>query len=254
MTFSVTRGDAYVGSEIARMLEIETGQDIEVFGKRFHVVKSLSQTGSTDDIRIYGHLHDVQAALGLEDKINEIRALECLCLIESGMTDLDPFTLAKQQLAEILPDAKVVLLQGIAEVRQRQRAAMEGYIALLMPIVLVACGAWIGVLAMMNVRQRYEEIGILRALGYGSGKISTLFLGRSVIVGLVGAVLGFVVGTILALSLGPDIFKTTAKAMKPEYVWLLWSVFLAPVFAAVSSLIPTVSAITWDPATALRKE
>jgi len=56
------------------------------------------------------------------------------------------------------------------------------------------------------------------------------------------------------LEFGPDIFKTTARAMKPEYVWLVWLIILAPVFAAVSSLIPTVSAATWDPAIALRKE
>ena len=107
---------------------------------------------------------------------------------------------------------------------------------------------------MLNVRQRHEEIGIMRALGYGSGRISLLFLGRSAAIGFAGALLGFAVGTVLALNFGPDIFKTTAQAMKPEYVWLAWLLVLAPAFAAVSSLIPTVSAVTWDPATALRKE
>lgn len=254
MTFSVNRGNAYVGFELARMFDIKAGDKIEIFGKPFHVAKCLSQTGSSDDIRIYGHLHDVQSVLGLEGRINEIRALECLCMIESGRTNLDPLTLAQRQLAEILPDAKVLLLQGIAEVRQKQRAAMEGYLALIMPIVIVACGVWIGLLAMLNVRQRLEEIGIMRGLGYGSGKIILLFLGRSVIIGLGGALLGFVGGTALALHFGPDIFKTTAKAIEPQYVWLLWSVVIAPIFAAVSSFIPTVSAVTYDPAITLGKE
>ena len=254
MTFAADRGEAYVGYEAARMLDIAAGQEIDLFGQPFRVAKSLSQTGSSDDVRIYGHLHDVQAALGLEGRINEVRALECLCLFESGNTDLDPWDLARQQLAEILPDAKVLLLRGIADVRQKQRAAMEGYLALLMPMILVACAAWIGVLAMMNVRQRHAEIGILRALGYGSGKISLMFLGRSVVIGFAGALLGFLVGTALALNFGPDIFSMTAQAMKPDYAWLAWVVVLAPAFAAVSSLIPAVAAVTWDPATALRQE
>ena len=254
MTFSVRRGDAYVGFELARMLNINAGDEIEIFGKPFHVAKCLSQTGSSDDIRIYGHLHDVQSVVGLEGRINEIKALECLCMIESGRTDLDPLTLAQRQLAEILPDAKVLLLQGIAEVREKQRAAMEGYLAWIMPIVIVACGVWIGLLAMLNVRRRVEEIGIMRGLGYGSGKVALLFLGRSVIVGLAGALLGVVGGTALALYFGPGIFKTTAKAVEPQYVWLLWSVVIAPVFAALSSFIPTVSAVTYDPAITLGKE
>jgi len=254
MTFSVERGEVYVGSEVASLLGINEGEQIEIFGQPFRVSRCLSPTGSGDDIRIYGHLHDVQSALQLDGRINEIRALECLCLLETGVTDLDPFTLAKVQLAEILPDAKVLLLQGIAEVRQTQRAAMEGYIALLMPIILLASGAWIGLLAMVNVRERHGEIGLLRALGYGSGRIGVLFLGRSTIIGLAGALLGFAAGTMAALYFGPDIFHLTAGAMKPEYDWLIRVAVLAPAFAALASLIPTVSAVTWDPATALGKE
>jgi len=131
---------------------------------------------------------------------------------------------------------------------------MEGYLALLLPVILLACGAWVGVLAMMNVRQRREEIGIMRALGYGSWRISLLFLGRSILIGIAGALLGFAAGTLLVVSLGPEIFQATAKAIKPDYTWLLRCLILAPVFAAVSSLIPAVAAITCDPAVALRPE
>jgi putative ABC transport system permease protein len=106
---------------------------------------------------------------------------------------------------------------------------------------------------MMNVRERRYEIGIMRALGYGSAKITLLFLGKALIVGVAGAVLGFGIGTILASRYGPDIFKVTAKMIKPEY-WLLgWSLLAAPVFAAISSFIPTMIAVTQDPALTLHE-
>ena len=254
MTFSVKPGTVYIGFELARSLGLKRNDEIDIFGKSFTVVKCLSQSGSSDDIRIYGHLHDIQSVLNLEGRINEIKALECLCLIESDKTDMDPFAMAQQQLAEILPEAKVVLLRGIADIRQKQRAAMEGYLAFIMLFVVVACGAWIGVLAMMNVRDRRQEIGIMRALGYGSGKITLLFLGKSVVIGLLGAVAGFLVGTAIALNAGPDIFRITAKAIKPEYVLLAWSLVAAPIFAAVSSFIPAMAAVTCDPAVTLREE
>lgn len=253
MTFSVKPGNVYVGAELARSLGIKTGDEIDLLGNSFTVANCLSESGSRDDIRIYGHLHDIQKVLNLEGRINEIKALECLCLIESSKEEVDPLVIARQQLAEILPEAKVFLLQGIAEIRQKQRAAMEGYLAFILPFILVACAAWIGVLAMMNVRERRHEIGIMRALGYSSGKIASLFLGKAVAIGLIGAAVGFGIGNALAMSYGPEIFKVTAKAIKPVYGLLVWSIIVAPAFVALSSFIPATIAVTQDPALTLRE-
>jgi len=257
MTFSVEPGTVYLGFEVAeaaRSLGIEKGGEIDILGRTFTVVKCLSRTGSSDDIRVYGHLHDIQSILNLEGKINEIKALECLCLIEDENDKRSMLAIAQEQLAQILPEAKVILLQGIAEIRQKQRAAMEGYLAFLMLVILAVCGAWVGVLAMVNVWDRQQEIGIMRALGYGSGRITLLFLGKAVIIGLLGAAAGFFIGTALTLNFGPGIFRVTAKAIKPEYAWLAWSLIVAPVFTAVSSFIPAMIAITYDPAVTLREE
>jgi ABC-type antimicrobial peptide transport system permease subunit len=73
-------------------------------------------------------------------------------------------------------------------------------------------------------------------------------------VGIIGAVFGYGVGAGLALSYGPVIFKVTSYLMKPEYALLGWSLIVAPLFAALSSFIPTVIAITQDPARILSEE
>jgi ABC-type lipoprotein release transport system permease subunit len=253
MTFSVEPGEVYVGFEAARAAGIREGDRIDLFGLPVRVVKCLSPTGSSDDIRIFGHLHDIQKILGQAGRINEIRALECLCLFEGGLTDLDPLALAEQQLAEILPEAKVLLLEGIAQVRQRQRAAMESYLGLILPLLLLVCGAWFGVLAALNVRERRPEIGVLRALGYHTGRIAVLFLGRAAAIGLIGSLVGYLLGTALALTVAPQIFELSGRTVDPLYIWLLWSAILAPAFAVVFSFIPAMSAATVDPATTLRK-
>jgi ABC-type antimicrobial peptide transport system permease subunit len=105
---------------------------------------------------------------------------------------------------------------------------------------------------MLNVRQREGEIGVLRALGYASRDIAALFLGRSVLIGLAGALCGFLAGTALALYWGPEIFQVSASQMKPQLVWLLVSLVGAPFFAAVSGFIPAMLAVTRDPAALLR--
>ena len=186
----------------------------------------------------------------MEGKINEIKALECLC----RNPEKDTAVILAEELEQVLPEAKVIRISSIATAREKQRLMVERYLAFILPFVVVVCGAWIGVLAMMNVRERQHEIGIMRALGYGSGKIALLFLGKAVVIGAIGAAVGFGVGTGLALKLGPGMFKVTAKMIKPVYMLLGWSLIAAPAFAALSSFIPAMVAVTQDPAVTLRQE
>jgi putative ABC transport system permease protein len=142
----------------------------------------------------------------------------------------------------------------IAEVRKQQRIFVQKYFDIIVPFVIIICAAWVGILAMMNVRERRQEIGVMRALGYGSGKISLLFLGKAVVIGLLGAVLGFVLGTVLTMTFGPYIFKLTAGNIKPVYGLLGWFMVAAPLFSAVCSLVPTMTAVMQDPVVTLREE
>ena len=188
--------------------------------------------------------------LNLTRKINEIRALDCYCRDDTR----DTLTVLRDQLAGVLPGAKVVKMQAIALAREKQRTLIEDYFALVVPLVVVVCGIWIGALAFLNTRERREEVGILRALGYGSFRISALFLGKAAIIGLIGAVAGFAVGTWLAMSVGPELFKLTANHLTPDYGLLGWSLIAAPAFSAISAFIPAMLAVSQDPASTLRDE
>jgi ABC-type lipoprotein release transport system permease subunit len=160
----------------------------------------------------------------------------------------------RRQLSKFLPEAKVIELKQVATARQKQRKMAKEYFALIVPFVVVVCGAWIGVLAMMNVRERRNEIGVFRALGFESGKIATLFLGKAAIIGILGALAGFIIGTGLSIEFGTKIFVFTAHMIKPIYQLLWRSLVGAPVFAALSSLIPAMLAVAQDPASVMSEE
>lgn len=244
-------GTAYVGHILADKLGLKKGDTIEIRGKTLEIVRCLFEQGDTDDIRIQCHLDDAQEILNLHNQISEIRAVDCLCFAPTN----DPVSILRKEITSVLPDAQVLQVRPIAMARTQQRQMVRNVFAVIMPFVVVVCGAWIGVLAMINVRDRHQETGIMRALGYGSGKVTAMFLGKAVIVGLIGAVLGFILGTALALNFGPEIFKITAKAtIKPDLSLFILSLILAPVFAAVSSFIPAMIAVTYDPAVTLREE
>ena len=251
MVEPIPQGTAYVGYIIADRLKLKAGRIIEIAGKQLKIVRCLFEQGGVDDIRIQCHLKDAQEILNLPGRISEIQAVDCLCFVDTN----DPVSILRKEVASILPDVQVVQAKPIATARAKQRQMIQGVFAVIVPAVVIACGIWIGVLAAVNVRDRYQEIGVMRALGYGSGKITAMFLGKAVIVGLLGAIIGFLVGTYLALHFGPEIFKMTAKTvMKPQLPLLAWSLIFAPLFAAVSSFIPAMIAAAHDPAVALRQE
>ncbi len=250
MTFSVEQGKAYVGYEIADSLKIQEGDRIDIKGEKLEVVRTLSPTGSIDDIRIYGHLVDVQAILNMPGRINEIRALECMCF---SRTEDDPLKAAQSQLKDLLPEGKVLLLDGIAQIRIKQRRTIQKHMNFVMNLTIVGCGVMIGVLAMLNVRERRVETGILRALGYNGLFVLLIFLIKALIIAAAGAAAGFFVGSQLALSFGPDIFTVTAEAIRTEYSLLSRSLLWCCVLVMIASFLPAITAITLQPAETLRE-
>lgn len=250
MIFSVEPGTVYVGYEVARLLGVKKGDAISLGDRTMHVARAMPEMGTVDDMRVIGLLSDVQQVLGLEGQINEIKAIDCLCLT----ADKDPQSILQEQLQQALPEARVVMQSSIAEARARQRQTSEKYATFVLSAVLLVAAAWIGALAIVNVRQRYGEIGLFRALGYGSSMIGSLVLGRAVLIGLAAAMLGYLLGTWLALAWVPEIFPVTAKAIHPLPSLLAWALLAAPVLATVASLIPAAVAITQDPADVLRNQ
>ena len=250
ISYQIEPGNLYVGYRVAQTLGLKDSDTVEIEGKTLMVARCLSESGGADDIRIQCHLRDAQDILKLPGRISEIRAVDCLCF---APTDNSAQVL-RNEIGSLLPQTQVFHTRSIASARAETRQMVKNLFAVIMPLVVVACGVWIGVLAITNVRDRQQEIGIMRALGYDSGRIISLFLGKAVVIGLLGAAIGFLAGTALAMRFGPDIFKITAKTMiKPEPFLLVISLIFAPLFAAVSSFIAAMIAATYDPAVTLRE-
>ena len=223
---------------------------IDVNGKSLRVERCLVEVGGLDDMRIQCSLRDAQEILGLPGRITQIKAVDCLCFAKG-----DPVTTLRKEIGSILPETQVLQVKPLAQARAKQRQMIRNVFAVMLPFVIMACGVWIGVLAILNVRDRRPEIGLLRALGYDTARVMLLFLGKALLVGLFGAAAGFLLGTELGLLFGPRVFEITAKAvLRPESSLFVLACILAPVFAMAASLVPTVIAVTYDPATTLREE
>ncbi|NQT39424.1 MAG: hypothetical protein HQ581_18145 [Planctomycetes bacterium] len=280
MGYTLKQGTVFLGFHLTEGREV--GETIEVRGQPFRVARLLPETGNPEDIAIIMHLEDAQALLERPGAINQILALECNC----GEESLEAIRL---QIASIVPEASVVRDQSRANARKHQRGAVEEHhqkiieqrketvqqrqetlaqtaasregigqttetLAFVVTgLVVLVSAVWVGLLALINVRERRTEIGVLRAIGKGPLAIAALFLGKAVLLGIMGAGVGFVLGTGLAYWLGMTLLAISPEYLRVSLSLLAGSLIGAPVLAAVASYLPTVIALTQDPAVVLRE-
>lgn len=250
MGFTIKPGTVHLGFSVAQRLGRRAGETLTLAGRNFAVERTLVESGTDEDIRVYVALTDAQQLLGLPGRINEIKAIDCLCLT----ADQNPLAILRTELEKALPEAKVLQLRTLADARAKQRRTSEATIAFLTPLILLSCAGCVGALAILNVRERRREIGVLRALGFGSTRIAALFLGKALVIGIVGAFCGYGLGSFLALQAGPHLFLVTARSIQAQPALLGWAMLAAPLFTAVAMFLPTVLAVTQDPAVSLRED
>jgi putative ABC transport system permease protein len=128
-------------------------------------------------------------------------------------------------------------------------------------ISLLVAGIGIMNIMIVSLIERTREIGILKALGMKSRTVLTIFLGESIIIGLIGAVVGIILGWILAnitaQVLGSGVFGSgggfrITPLLTPEVLVgaLVFGVGVSVIFA----LYPAWRASKLKPVEALRYE
>jgi putative ABC transport system permease protein len=239
-------GTCVIGSGVAAALGTGT---LTIEGHAFEVVQTLAPSGTEDDARVYLSIADAQRVTGLEGRITEIRALECHC----GAEVEDPVAWLEAELGPLLPGTRVVRLSALAEARRQQRLLANRYLSVAGPVVIVLAGIVVCLLAVMNVRERRSEIGILRAIGYSPARIAAAIQLRAAIVGVFGAIPGLVLGAILIESIGPRLFTVAFIGGTTDASLIISALVLAPLFAMIAALIPTALAAREDPAEILRE-
>ena len=101
-----------------------------------------------------------------------------------------------------------------------------------------------------NVHERRKEIGTLMALGADARQVLWVFLLKALILGGVGGTLGYVLGTLMALILGPIV---AGVAVWPVPALFLVAVAVAIVIALLASYLPARQATRLDPCKALQE-
>jgi putative ABC transport system permease protein len=154
------------------------------------------------------------------------------------------------QLARIFPDAEVVTISQVVNTQVAVNRLMARISIVFFGVLLVVGAGSIAGTMFANVTERRREIGTLMALGATPALISRLFLGKALVIGLAGGVLGYFAGTALAVGLGP---AWAGISVQPVPSLATAAVLLAAVVSLVASYLPARRAALVDPCLCFRE-
>jgi putative ABC transport system permease protein len=233
--------EVLVGSAAAERLGITEGAKVVIENREFTAARVLPETGTIDDSRIYAHLHVVQGLLGIGPQVSAIEIMGCCSAISDGLLG---------KLRNILPDTRITTIGQIVNTQIETNRLMAKVSLILLAIIVIVGAISIANYMWANVEERRREIGTLMTLGATRASVYQLFLAKAAVLGLVGGIGGFLLGTGSALILGPEL---AGLRVDPVPIYLVWSILIAIAIALAGSLIPVHRATRFDPAAILQE-
>ncbi len=265
----VPKGTMVVGYQIQQKTGLNPGDKTQLMGKNFKVTQCYPERGTADDSTVWINLEEAQGLLGMQNLVNAILALECNCTAKDRVAQI------RDEIGKILPGTQIIErgppalaraearnqahASAVASLKQEEASRLlmierhAEFAAVLVPLVVLGCAAWIGFLSLENVRRRATEIGVLRAIGLRSVQVFGIFIFKAFVIGIIGALIGYFIGYGIGVFWGnlPDSVNPEKALFSGQ--WLLLSLVFAPVLASFSSWIPALLAAKQDPASILQE-
>src|SRR5437764_1417379 len=155
------------------------------------------------------------------------------------------------QISEELPGTDVRVIRRVAEGEGQILTRVQTLLWLVTIAAMLAAALAVGASSAASVIERQVEIGLMKALGAGSGMVGFLLAAEQLLLAFVGGGIGYALGIALARLLGEKIF---GAAPEPTLLVFLVVLGLAALVTLLGSAIPLRRASSIEPAPILRGE
>jgi putative ABC transport system permease protein len=254
-----------LGERLASKLGKHVGDSIDVDGQAASISGILS-TGSVEDDQIVAPLAFAQQILG---KPGAVRRLYVSALTKppDALSSRDPRTMTPEvydrwycspyvesiafQLQEAIPHSHAEQIRQVAQNEGTVLSRIKGLMLLVTLAALFASALAVSAAMATAIFERRTEVGLMKALGAGNLTVAAIFLGEATMLALIGGVVGFTGGSLLARQIGRSIFSSQIS-IQPVLFPIILAVAVLVTFAGSAAAIRR--AVKFDPVFALRGE
>jgi len=270
--FGDDSGECVVGANFAKKSGIKLGDTVNVSAgdtpKSWMTLKTVGivTSGGPEDDAIIVPLRKAQE---LASKPGEYRKLYVSALTkpEDDFARRDPRTMKPDELErwscspyvssiaysikQVLPGSDVRVIRRVADGEGKILTRVRTLLWLVTFASLLASALAVGASSAASVIERRMEIGLMKALGAGSGMVGWLLAAEQLLLAFVGGCIGYALGLLLARFLGTKIFGVPPE---PSLLVLCVVLVLAAGVTLLGSALPLRRAARFDPAPILRGE
>lgn len=258
-------GDVLVGEKLAGRLGSKAGDEITLNGRPLRVSGILSTGGSEDD-QIVAPIALAQSILGKPGAVRRVY-VSALTKPEDAFARRDPRSLSGAmydrwycspypqsiafQLQEAIPHSHAEQIRQVAQNEGTILTRIEGLILLITLAALLASALAVSAAMATAIFERQADVGLMKALGAGKLAIAAVFFAEAALLALLGGLVGFVSGSLLARQIGRSIFDSQIS-IQPVLLPVILMIAAVVTFAGSAAAIRR--AVNLDPVFALRGE
>jgi len=257
--------DVLLGERLAAQLDEKPGDTLDISGRQVHVSGILSSGGAEDD-EIVAPLSFVQQILGKPGAVRRVY-VSALTKPEDAFARRDPKSLSGAiydrwyctpypqaialQLTEAIPHSNATQIRQVSQNEGAVLTRIEGLIFLITLAALFASALAVSAAMATTIFERRAEVGLMKALGAGKLIVASVFFAEAALLALLGGILGFGIGTVLAHQIGHSIFNSDIS-IPPVLLPVILAIAVIVTFGGSAAAIRR--AVRLDPVFALRGE
>jgi ABC-type antimicrobial peptide transport system permease subunit len=233
-----------LGTQAAEALNKQVGDSLRVQESIYRIV-GIYETGATlEDNGAVIHLKDAQEMMGRQRQVSII------------YIQLDDPSLGERVITRAerrWSDLTVSSTDDFAD-KQMMAEYMQAFVWAIAGLAIIIGGVGMMNSQLMAVIERTREIGVLRSVGWSGRRVMGMILGESLLVGLLGGLLGIAIGWLLIASFEDfaGFFGASRASITPGLIQqALWVVLI---LGLVGGVYPAWRASRLPPVEALRYE